>query len=116
MMTRSPSFTLVALLLGLFAGLALLLAAVGIYGVIAHSVAQRTHELGPRMALGAGSNEVLGMVLREGLRIAMAGVAGGLAGAWALSRFIESLLYGMQPTDPPTLASAPPVPAGVALS
>jgi len=96
-----------ALLMGLFAGLALLLAAVGIYGVIAHSVAQRTHELGIRMALGAGRGNVLGMVVGEGLRMALAGVAVGLAGAWGLTRFIASLLYGVRPTDPVTFASAP---------
>jgi putative ABC transport system permease protein len=106
----------VALLLGLFAGLALLLAAVGIYGVIAHSVAQRTHELGIRMALGAKGKDVLGMVLREGLRIALAGVAGGLAGAWGLSRFIASLLYGVHPTDPPTYAIASLVLVAAALA
>ncbi len=97
----------VALLMGLFAGLALLLAAVGIYGVIAHSVAQRTHELGIRMALGAGRGNVLSMVVGEGLRMALAGVALGLAGAWGLTRFIASLLYGVRPTDPVTFASAP---------
>ncbi|HMD96751.1 MAG TPA: ABC transporter permease [Terriglobia bacterium] len=96
-----------ALLMGLFAGLALLLAAVGIYGVIAHSVAQRTHELGIRMALGAGRGNVLGMVVGEGLRMALAGVAVGLAGAWGLTRFIASLLYGVRPTDPVTFALAP---------
>jgi putative ABC transport system permease protein len=106
----------VALLLGLFAGLALLLAAVGIYGVIAHSVAQRTHELGIRLALGARGKDVLGMVLREGLRIALAGVAAGLAGAWGLSRFIASLLYGVQPTDPATFALASLVLVSVALA
>ncbi len=105
----------VALLLGLFAGLALLLAAVGIYGVIAHSVALRTHELGIRMALGAGSGNVLSMVLGEGLRVALAGVAVGLAGAWGLTRFITSLLYGVRPTDPATFAIAPLVLIVVAL-
>lgn len=97
----------VALMLGLFAGLALVLAAVGIYGVIAHSVSQRTRELGIRMALGAGGKDVLGMVLGEGLRMAAAGVVVGLAGAWGLTRFIASLLYGVQPTDPATFAFAP---------
>jgi len=106
----------VALLMGLFAGMALLLAAVGIYGVIAHSVAQRTHELGIRMALGAGRGKVLGMVVGEGLRMALAGVAVGLAGAWGLTRFIASLLYGVRPTDPVTFASAPLVLVVVALA
>jgi len=106
----------VALLLGLFAGLALVLAAVGIYGVIAHSVAQRTHELGIRMALGAGSGRVLKMVLGEGLRMAAGGVVVGLAGAWGLTRFIASLLYGVKPNDPATFAFAPLVLILVALA
>ena len=106
----------VALLLGLLAGLALLLAAVGIYGVIAHSVAQRTHELGIRMALGAGSRNVLNMVLGEGLRVALAGVAVGLIGAWGVTRFIASLLYGVRPTDPATFTLAPLVLIAVALA
>jgi len=94
-----------ALLLGLFAGLALVLAAVGIYGVIAYSVAQRTHELGIRIALGAGARELMGMVLGEGLRLAGAGVVVGLTGAWGLSRFLSSLLYGVRPNDPLTFAA-----------
>jgi putative ABC transport system permease protein len=94
-----------ALLLGLFASLALVLAAVGIYGVIAYSVAQRTHEIGIRMALGAGWRNVMGMVLREGMVMALAGVGAGLAGAWALTRFLSSLLYGVRPTDLITFAS-----------
>jgi len=96
-----------ALLLGLFAGLALVLAAVGIYGVIAYSVAQRTHEIGIRMALGAGWRNVMGMVLREGMVMAVAGVVAGLAGAWGLTRFLASLLYGVRPTDLITFVSVP---------
>ena len=106
----------VALLMGLFAGLALLLAAVGIYGVIAHSVAQRTRELGIRMALGAGRGNVLGIVVGEGLRIALAGVAVGLAGAWGLTRFIVSMLYGVRPTDVVTFVTAPLVLMAVTLA
>ncbi len=97
----------VALLLGLFAGLALILAAVGIYSVIAYSVAQRTHEIGIRMALGAGWRDVMGMVLREGLGMAVGGVIAGLAGAWGLTRFLASLLYGVHPTDPVTFIAVP---------
>jgi putative ABC transport system permease protein len=97
----------VALLLGLFAGLALVLAAVGIYSVIAYSMAQRAHELGIRIALGAAGRDLLRMVLGDGLRVAMAGVAVGLAGAWALSRFVASLLYGVRPNDPLTFATVP---------
>ncbi|HEV2382011.1 MAG TPA: ABC transporter permease [Terriglobia bacterium] len=96
-----------ALLLALFAGLALVLAATGIYSVIAYSVAQRTREIGIRMALGAGWRDVAGMVLREGARVTLAGVAAGLAGAWALTRFLASLLYGVHPTDPLTFALVP---------
>jgi len=105
----------VALLLALFAGLALVLATVGIYGVIAHSVAERTHELGIRMALGAGQRDVLRMVLGEGLRMAAVGVTAGFAGAWGLTRFIASLLYGVRPTDPLTFASTPLLLIAVAL-
>ncbi len=94
-----------ALLLGLFAGLALVLAAVGIYGVIAYSVVQRTHELGIRVALGAGTRELLGMVLREGMGLAAAGVIAGLIGAWGLNRFLATLLYGVRPDDPLTFAA-----------
>jgi putative ABC transport system permease protein len=96
-----------ALLLGLFAGLALILAAVGIYSVIAYSVVQRTHEIGIRMALGADWRDVMGIVLREGMGMALGGVVAGLAGAWGLTRFLASLLYGVQPTDPLTFLAVP---------
>ncbi len=87
-----------------FAGLAVLLAAVGIYGVMAYAVNQRTHELGVRIALGAGSRNVLKMVLNEGLRLALIGVVLGLAASFALTRLIRGLLFGVKPTDPATFA------------
>ena len=103
------------LILATFGGMALLMAAVGLYGVIANSVAQRTHEIGVRMALGARSGDVLRLVLGQGLGFVAAGLAIGLAGAFGLMRFVSSLLYGVRATDPMTLAFAAFVLAGVAL-
>ncbi len=98
--TASRRFSLV--LLGAFAALALLLAAIGIYAVLAYSVARRTHEIGVRMALGARRGDVLRLVLGQGLRVTAIGIVLGVAGALVLTRFLQSLLYEVQPTDPPT--------------
>jgi len=91
---------MMAALLDGFTGLALLFAVIGIYGVLSYLVAQRTHEIGIRIALGARKQDVLRMVLREGMRLALVGLAIGLAGALVLSRWLSSLLYAVKPTDP----------------
>jgi putative ABC transport system permease protein len=103
-------------LMTFFGIMALVLAAVGIYGVISYSVTQRTHEVGVRMALGATRAKVLAMIVWQGLRLALFGTALGLAGAMALDRVIASMLYGVQPSDGVTLAAAALVLMGVALA
>jgi putative ABC transport system permease protein len=92
------------MLLSIFAAVALVLAAVGIYGVISYSAARRTHEIGVRMSLGATRQDVLLLVIRQGVWLAVAGSIAGLAGALLLSRLMAGLLYGVQPTDPVTFA------------
>jgi ABC-type antimicrobial peptide transport system permease subunit len=95
------------LLLGLFGGIALLLAMIGIYGVISFQVAQRTQEIGVRVALGATARNVVRLVVGRGLLLAALGVALGLAGAFALTRLMRSLLYAITTTDPMTFLAVP---------
>jgi putative ABC transport system permease protein len=90
------------LMLGCFAGVSLLLAVIGIYSVMAYAVTQRRHEIGLRFALGAQSRDVMKLVVGQGMRLALIGIAIGLAGAYALTRLMSSLLYGISATDPVT--------------
>jgi putative ABC transport system permease protein len=108
-----PRFTMQ--LLGIFSATAFLLAAIGIYGVLAYSVAQRRRELGIRVALGAGRGDILGLVVRKGLTLAIAGIAIGLAAALFLSKLISSMLFEVGERDPATFVIAPLVFLAVAL-
>ena len=105
-----------AQLLGLFAGLALLLAAIGTYGILSYSVSERRREIGIHMALGATRGNVLGMVLGHGLRLTIIGLAAGLAAAFALTRLLQTQLFNVKPTDPVTMASVVGIIAVVALA
>jgi len=95
-----------ATLLGLFSSTALVLAAVGLYGVLSYAVARRTNEIGIRIALGAGTSRVSGMILREVVGLMAVGAAVGLVAAYGLTRFVQGLLFGLQPADPVTFAGA----------
>jgi predicted permease len=106
---------LYALLLGLFASFALLLAAVGIYSVIAYSVTQRTHEFGIRMALGAQNIDIFRMVMKQGMRLVFIGLLIGLPASFAMTRLLGSLLFGLSPTDPVTFAMVSLLLLGAAL-
>jgi putative ABC transport system permease protein len=104
---RSAERRLAALLIGVFATVALLLAAVGIYGVMSYTVAQRTQEIGIRMALGAEREHVLRLVLRSGSALALAGIVIGLAAAFGLARLVAALLFETSAADPPTFSAVP---------
>jgi putative ABC transport system permease protein len=96
-----------AVLVGALAGCGLLLAAVGLYGVVAYSTSRRTGEIGLRMALGARPRDVLRLVLGEGAVPVLAGLGVGIAGAWAGARLLSHILYEVSPTDPATFAAVP---------
>ena len=104
------------ILLTLFAGIALIVATIGIYGLLQYSTTQQTRDIGIRMALGARTSDVLRAVLGQGLLLAGIGVVVGLAGASALTRVLSSLLYDVTPTDPPTLACMSLLLTGIALA
>jgi putative ABC transport system permease protein len=104
------------LLLGVFAGVALILTIVGLYGVTSYSVTQRSHEIGVRMALGATSRDVLALIIKQGMGLTLTGVALGLVGAFALTRVAESLLFGVTATDPLTFIAVSALLIGVSIA
>jgi ABC-type antimicrobial peptide transport system permease subunit len=102
-------------MLGIAGAMALLLGAIGLYSVISYSVSQRTREIGIRMGLGAQRRDVFEMVVAQGFKLTLIGLAIGIAGALALTRFLSSLLYGVKPTDPLTFIGVSVLLAAVAL-
>jgi len=96
---RTAAKRIMTIVLGIFAGIALLLAAIGLYAIMAYAVSQRTHEIGVRLALGAPRSSILRMVLGQGLKLTLVGMALGMAGSIAMTRFMVSLLYGVGATD-----------------
>jgi putative ABC transport system permease protein len=109
-----PKFN--ALLLGVFAGMALVLTMVGLYGAISYAVSQRTHEIGVRMALGAAPEVVMKLILARGLRLALLGAVLGLAAAMGLARLMTSLLFGVSAADPATFSGVAVILLGVAMA
>ncbi len=105
-----------AVMVTLFALVALLLASIGLYGVLAYSVSQRTHEIGIRMALGAERRDVLRLVVGQGMILTLMGLGIGIMGALGLTHFLSSMLYGVQPTDPVTFGLVSLLLAGVAVA
>jgi putative ABC transport system permease protein len=106
---------LTMLIAALFAVLALVLAMIGLYGVISYSVAQRTHEFGIRMAVGAAKGDILQLIVTHGFSLAMTGILAGIVGSLALRRILASLLFGITPTDPLTFGAVALLLVGVAL-
>jgi len=104
------------LVLSVFAAVALILAASGLYGLVAHSVTERTHEIGVRMALGAARRDVIRLVIVHGLSMTAAGIVAGVIGAAALSSFLQGLVFGVEPTDPATFAAVIAMLLGVSLA
>jgi putative ABC transport system permease protein len=102
-------------LLGTFAALSVALAAIGLYGLIAYGVTQRTHELGVRVALGASASEIIGLVMSQGMRLALVGAVLGLAAAVATTRLLVGLVPGIEPNDPLTFGAVTAVLLGAAL-
>jgi putative ABC transport system permease protein len=103
-------------MLGAFAAFALLLAAVGVFGVMSWLVSQTTHDMGVRLALGARPGNIVGLVVRQGMTLAAIGIVGGLLGALALTRVMTSLLFGVSATDAATFSAVAVMLAGVALA
>ena len=111
--TSRPRF--LTLLLSLFAGVALVLAAIGLYGVISYTVAQRTNEFGIRMALSAGQYDVLGLVMKRGLRLALSGILLGAAGAFALALLLRGLVFGISGFEPGTFVAMAALLGGITM-